>query len=70
MLSYTAITSNATNKVSATAEDEADSVEITLNGAAHENGTAAAWAVGENVLTVKVANESAETIYTVTVTKS
>jgi len=70
VLSYAATTSNATNKVTATVEDEADSVEITVNGAAHENGTAAAWIAGENTLTVKVASGSAETIYTVTVTKS
>ena len=56
--------------VMATAPEGA-TVTATLNGAAHENGTAATWASGSNVLVITVI-ESGKTAtdYTVTVTKS
>ena len=54
---YAVSTSNATIQI--------------LNGETEiENGSSATWAVGENTLTVKVTNGSAEKTYTVTVTKS
>ena len=67
---YTATTSNATNTVTATPEDESAEVAV-LNGDTEvANGSATAWAVGENVLTITVKNGTAEKAYTVTVTKS
>lgn len=70
--SYTANTSNATNKVTATPKDANSTVSITVNGAAIENGTAATWADGENTVLIKVtaADNSAETDYSVTVSKA
>lgn len=72
MRSYTANTSNATNKVTAVPEAANSTVAITVNGTAIENGTAATWADGENTVLVKVtaADNSSETDYTVTVTKT
>lgn len=67
---YTATTTNATNTVTATPEDENATVTI-LNGETPvENGTAATWAEGANNLTVTVKNGTAQKVYTVTVTKS
>ena len=67
---YTATTTNATNTVTATPEDENATVTI-LNGETPvENGTAATWAEGANNLTVTVKNGSVQLVYSVTVTKS
>lgn len=67
---YTATTTNATNTVTATPEDENATVTI-LNGETPvENGTAATWAEGANNLTVTVKNGTVQQVYTVTVTKS
>lgn len=67
---YAVSTSNATNKVTAVAEDENATIQI-LNGDTEiENGSSAAWEVGMNTLTVKVTNGAASKTYTVTVTKS
>lgn len=67
---YTAATANATNTVTATPEDETAQVMI-LNGEAPvENGTAATWADGNNILTITVKNGSAQKVYTVSVTKT
>ena len=66
---YTATTTNATNTVTATPEDENATVTI-LNGETPvENGTAATWTEGANNLTVTVKNGTAQKAYTVTVTK-
>ena len=75
MLSYTAETSNKSNAIKATAEDDV-SVDITLTNASHNNdpvtnGAAVTWSAGENVLTFTVkAENAAVTTYTVTVNKS
>lgn len=71
-MSYTATTSNATNKITATPSDPASTVGITVNGVVIENGTPAAWVSGSNTVIAKVtsADMSAETEYTVTVTKA
>ena len=75
MLSYTAETSNKSNVIKATAEDDV-SVDITLINANHNNdrvtnGAAVTWSAGENVLTFTVkAENAAVTTYTVTVNKS
>ena len=67
---YTATTTNATNTVTATPEDEDATVTI-LNGETPvENGTAATWTEGDNTLTITVKNGTVQKVYTVTVTKS
>lgn len=67
---YTAATTTATNTVSATASDPDAAIEIKNGSSTVTNGTAATWASGENVVTVKIINRSAVKTYTVTVTKS
>ena len=70
MTDYTATTTNATNTITATPEDEGAEVTI-LNGETPvENGTAATWADGANTVTVTVKNGTAQKVYTVTVTKT
>lgn len=67
---YTATTTNATNTITATPEDEGATVTI-LNGETPvDNGSAATWTEGANTLTVTVKNGTAQKVYTVTVTKS
>lgn len=67
---YTATTTNASNKVTATAEDSAATIEITNGETVVTNESAVTWADGENVLTIKVTNGTVTKTYTVTVTKS
>lgn len=69
MTEYTATTSNNTNKVTATATDADAEVTIMLGETEVTNGGNATWEVGENELTVTVAEYGGETVYTVTVTK-
>lgn len=69
VITYTANTTNATNTVTATAEDPRATIEIKNGSVLVTNGTAATWSDGENTLTVKVTNGSATKTYTVTVTK-
>ena len=67
---YTVTTSAATNKVTATPEDENATVVI-LNGETEvTSGDSASWTVGENTLTVTVTNGGEEQVYTVVVTRS
>ena len=67
--SYTLETSNNRNKITALC---ADDVSLTNRDGAStvNNGTAAAWAVGENKLTVVVSKNGAKSVYTVNVTKT
>lgn len=67
---YTASTSNATNTITAVASDTEATVEIKVGDTAVENGSYATWESGENTVTIKVTNGTAEKTYTVTVTKS
>lgn len=67
---YTATTTNASNKVTATAEDSSATIEITNGETVVTNESAVTWADGENVLTIKVTNGTVTKTYTVTVTKS
>ena len=67
---YTAETSNATNKVTATPSDENATVTIMLGDTEITNGESATWAAGENTLTITVENAGESQTYTVTVTKS
>lgn len=70
VVSYTANTTNATNTVTATPEDDEASVTI-LNGETPvSNGAAATWAEGANTVTITVKNGAAQKTYAVTVTKS
>ena len=67
---YTATTTNTTNTVTATPEDDGATVTI-LNGETHiDNGTAATWVDGANTVTITVKNGTAQKVYTVTVTKT
>lgn len=67
---YIATTTNATNTVTATPEDDGATVTI-LNGETPiDNGTAATWTDGANVVTITVKNGTAQKVYTATVTKS
>ena len=70
--SYTAATTDATNTITATPADAGATVEVKVGDVVVPNGTAATWAAGENILTVKVTAEDGTTTktYTVTVTKS
>ena len=68
--SYTANTTNATNTITATPEEESATVTI-LNGETPVvNGQAATWEEGANAVTITVKNGTAQKVYTVTVTKS
>lgn len=67
---YTAATTNATNTVTATAEDEDAGVVITVNGSSIASGDAATWRTGANTVTVTVVNGAATMTYTIAVTKT
>ena len=67
---YSVATSDATNKVTATATDDGATVSI-LNGSTPvTSGNSATWEPGENTLTITVTNGTETKTYTVTVTKS
>lgn len=70
MTEYTATTSNATNKVTATPTDPYAEVAIMLGDTEIENGSSATWAEGENELVITVSGGAPDTVYTVTVTAS
>lgn len=70
MTSYAAETANATNTITAVAEDSGAEIAVTVNGEEVSNGSAATWADGENTLAVNVVNGTAEKTYTATVTKA
>lgn len=67
---YTVTTSAATNKITATPEDENATVEILVGETAIESGDSATWSAGENTVTITVTNDDVEKVYTVTVTKT
>lgn len=68
-LSYTADTTNATSKVTATPARSGAKVTI-LNGETPvQNGGTATWTDGENMLRVTVENGTTKRVYTVTVNK-
>lgn len=70
---YTATTTNDSDKITARTLYTDATVEITNGTTKVKNGGAATWASGSNTVTIKVSNDSATTItdktYTVTVTK-
>lgn len=63
-------TSAATNKITATPEDEDATVEILVGETEIESGDSATWSAGENTVTITVTNGNVEKVYTVTVTKT
>lgn len=67
---YTATTTNATNKVTATPESESVEMVITLNGEEIDNESSAEWEDGENELLISLKGDDVATVYTVTVTKT
>lgn len=70
VVEYTAGTTNAKDKVTATA-DESLTISIELNGVSMDNGDDATWDAGENTLEITVTNSaSVSKVYTVTVTKA
>lgn len=69
MTEYTAATSNATNKVTAEAENAGDTVTITVNDVEIDSGDSAEWESGENEVVITVEDPAgASEVYTVTVT--
>lgn len=70
MVEYTAGTTNAKDKVTATA-DESLTVTIEVNDVEIENGDDATWTSGENEVVITVENSAGEEkVYTVTVTNA
>jgi hypothetical protein len=74
VLEYTATTTNASNKITATATDPTAVISINLDGTAINNETSPTWASGDNIVTITVTDENttedSETVYVVTVTKT
>jgi len=67
---YTCATTDATNAISAVAMDGEATIAIKNGETAVENGAAATWVAGENIVTIDVAIGGETETYTVTVTKS
>jgi HK97 family phage major capsid protein len=67
---YTAATTDATNTITAVAMDGEAVIAIKVNNAAHTNGTAATWEVGENTVEITVTSGTETETYSVIVTKS
>ena len=71
---YATATTNATNKIVATPEDENAVVAIESDDATIADDGTATWDTGENEVTITVTNgtgdNEVEKVYTVTVTKS
>lgn len=70
MTEYTAATTNATNKITATAAHEFGIVAIESDDATIASDGTATWAAGKNEVTITVTCGSLEKVYTVEVTKS
>lgn len=66
---YTATTTNATNTISAVAEQPSATIDITVNGESVANGSPITWGEDENTVEIVVTNGEATKTYTVTVTK-
>lgn len=69
---YTATTTNSTNTITAMPTDAGAEIEVQVGDTVIANGSAAAWAAGDNTVTITVTAEDGTTtkVYTVTVTKS
>lgn len=66
---YTASAPNAEDIITATPTDPAATITIVNGTTAVINGTAATWAIGENVMTIVITNGSAITVYTLKINK-
>lgn len=66
---YTCATTDATDVITAVAADASATIVIKNGETTVTNGSAATWAIGENVLAVAVTKETETKTYTVTVTK-
>lgn len=66
---YEVTTSAATNKITATPEDENATVKILVGETEIDSGDSATWETGENTVTITVTNGDQSKVYTVTVTK-
>lgn len=67
---YTAATTNASNKVEATAGDGV-TIKLTVNDVEKANGSSVTWNDGENTVVIALSDADGHTAqYTVTVTKS
>ena len=67
---YAVTTTNSSNKVTAATDDESATITIKLGETEIQNESSPSWQVGENTLTITVANNDGESVYTVTVTKA
>lgn len=67
---YTAETTNATNMVKVTPSKASAEVLIKVGDTPIQNGSAATWAEGENIVTINVSDGEAQKQYKVTVTKN
>lgn len=67
---YTAATTNATNTITCVAMDGDATIEILNGETAVENGAAATWAEGANIVTINVTSGNETETYVITVTKS
>lgn len=67
-LEYTASTSNATNSISVV-PTTGSLATVKVNGSKVQNGSAATWRTGENVVSITVTNGEKSRAYSVTVTK-
>ena len=65
---YAVSTANATDVITAAAEDSNATIVIKNGDDTVTNGSAAAWAAGENTMTVTVTSGSVSKAYTVVVT--
>lgn len=67
---YTAATTDATNKITATPTDSDATVVIKNGTTTVTSGQSASWSAGANIVTITVTNGTEEKAYVVTVTKS
>ncbi len=67
---YTAVTTNATNVITATPIDDEATLEILVNGTKVQNGAAATWNTGSNTVAINLVSGIETEKYTVIVTKS
>lgn len=70
VVNYTAETSNATNTITAIAEDSEATIVIKHGNNTVTNGAAITWTAGVNTVTVTVTSGETTKVYTITVTKS
>lgn len=67
--SYTATTSNQSNKVTATPTSEDALITIMVGETEIENESSASWSEGENTLAITVTGDDGDKTYTVIVTR-